>query len=150
MLNLILSNVSAVFRPSRLATIAMATALAGQSMLPACANAQELGRLFLTPSQRLDLDRRRATNAQAATITIQDLITVNGQVSRSSGKSTTWINGAPQDDLARDRDPNRVSIKQGEDAPPISLKVGETMDRVKGETRDGLGGGQISVRRERK
>ncbi len=148
--SLILSNSYAVYRSLRRAAFVVAAPLIVLAAHPGFVMAEELGRLFLSPQQRQELDRRRTTNAQAAAITTQDLVTVNGQVSRSSGKSTTWINGAPQDDLARDRDANRVTIKQGEDEPPVSLKVGETMDRVKGETRDGLGGGKISVRRDRK
>lgn len=122
-------------------------------MLPALANADELGRLFFTPQQRQDLDRRRATNAQAAVVTAVDQVTVNGQVSRSGGKSTTWINGAPQDDIRSKtdaRDPTRVTVRQGEETQGSSLRVGETLDRVRGETRDGLDGGKIVIKRERK
>ena len=112
----------------------------------ALAQEQELGRLFYTPQQRQDLDRRRASNVQAAAaVTTEDLVTVNGQVSRSSGKTTTWINGIPQEDAHHGPDPSRVTIKQDEDAS-VSLKVGETLDRVKSETRDRLEGGSVSVR----
>jgi len=123
------------------------------TMWPGLTHADELGRLFFTPQQRLDLDRRRATNAQAAVVTAVDQVTVNGQVSRSGGKSTTWINGAPQDDIRTRtdaRDPTRVTIRQGEETKGSSLRVGETLDRVRGETRDGLDGGKILIKRERK
>ena len=117
----------------------------------ACAQAPELGRLFFTPQQRQDLDRRRSTNAQAAiAVTSEDLVTINGRVSRSSGKTTTWINGMPQDDEHRGPDATRVTLPQGEDAPSVSLRVGETLDRIKGETRNGLDGGSISVKRDTK
>ena len=121
-------------------------------MSPGLTQAEELGRLFFTPQQRQDLDRRRSTNAVAATVTAVDQVTINGQVSRSGGKSTTWINGAPQDDIrsAKDhRDPTRVTVKQGEDSPEASLRVGETLDRVRGETRDGLDGGKLVIKRPR-
>lgn len=115
--------------------------------MPAPVRGAELGRLFFSPQQRQDLDRRRATNAQAAAvITADDLVTVNGHVSRSTGgKTTTWINGVPQDDQHR-ANAGRVTIKQGDETPTITLKVGETMDRIKGETRDRLDGGTVSVR----
>lgn len=114
--------------------------------MPAPVRSAELGRLFFSPQQRQDLDRRRATNAQAAVVTADDLVTVNGFVSRSTGgKTTTWINGAPQDDLHRANNAGRVTIKQGDESPTITLKVGETMDRIKGETRDRLEGGTVSV-----
>lgn len=122
-------------------------------MLPGPTHADELGRLFFTPQQRQDLDRRRATNAQAAVVTAVDQVTVNGQVLRSGGKSTTWINGAPQDDIRAKtdaKDPTRVTVRQGEETQGSSLRVGETLDRVRGETRDGLDGGKIVIKRERK
>jgi hypothetical protein len=127
---------------SFLAVVAFSASM--QYALPA--SAQELGRLFFTPQQRQDMDRRRSSNAQSVVVTPEDLVTVNGRVSRSSGKTTTWINGSPQEDAHRGPDASRVTIRQGEEAP-TSLKVGETLDRVKGETRDGLDGGRLSVRR---
>lgn len=116
-------------------------------VMPAPVHGAELGRLFFSPQQRQDLDRRRATNAQAAVVTADDLVTVNGYVSRSTGgKTTTWINGAPQDDLHHSNNAGRITIKQGDESPTITLKVGETMDRIKGETRDRLDGGTVSVK----
>jgi hypothetical protein len=115
------------------------------------AQEQELGRLFFSPQQRQDLDRRRASNAQAATtVTTEDLVTINGKVSRSSGKTTTWINGVPQEDTHRGPEASRVTIQQTEDSPEVSLKVGETLDRVKNETRNGLNAGSISIKRDSK
>jgi hypothetical protein len=137
----------------RTITRLVATIVAALAMLPSPAHAEEIGRLFFTPQQRQDLDRRRATNAQAAIVTAVDQVTVNGQVSRSGGKSTTWINGAPQDDIRTKtdaRDPTRVTVRQGEETKGSSLRVGETLDRVRGETRDGLDGGKILIKRERK
>ena len=118
------------------------------SCLAAPAAAEDLGRLFFTPQQRQDLDRRRAANAQEAAAIIQEsTLTLQGQVSRSSGKTTTWLNGVPQQDAPSTADPARVPIRIGDDEPEITLKVGETRDLVRGETRDGLGGGKIEVLR---
>ena len=109
--------------------------------------AENLGRLFFTPQQRQDLDRRRAANVQeAATVVQESTLTLQGQVSRSSGKTTTWINGIPQHDAYIGSDPARATIQTGEDEPKVKLKVGQTFDRVRGETRDGLAGGKIKVR----
>jgi hypothetical protein len=122
------------------------------STLLACAvcsapsvRAQELGRLFLTPQQRLDLDRRRAANIQEALVVTESTSTVQGRVSRSSGKTTTWINRVPQHDSYPGSDPARVSISTGEGQPEVTLRVGQTYDNVRGEVRDGLGGGKLSV-----
>ena len=110
------------------AALAALVLAAGISVSRPAAGAEELGRLFLTPQQRQELERRRATNTQAAAaaVTSENLITINGRVSRSSGKSTTWINGQPQDDMPQGRDPTTVKLSPGENEPDISLRVGQT------------------------
>lgn len=113
---------------------------------PLTGAADDLGRLFLTPQQRQDLDRRRAANIQETAAVIQEsTLTLEGQVSRSSGKTTTWVNAMPQHDTYRSSDPTRATIQTGEDGAKVELKVGQTFDRVRGETRDGLAGGRIKV-----
>jgi hypothetical protein len=107
------------------------------------AQPQELGRLFFTPQQRQELDRRRDTNVVEREAVVQSLITVNGNVTRSSGKTTTWINGVPQYDAAGGRDPSRPIIIEGDYT--IHVKVGQTYDRVQGETHDPLGTGEIHI-----
>ena len=107
--------------------------------------ADGLGRLFLTPAQRLDLDKRRQADAQESLISIDNFVTVNGQVSRSSGKTTSCINGQAQHGQAGRIDPSKVSVPMGEDQPPVPLKIGETLDKVRGEKRDVVGDGQIRV-----
>ncbi len=118
------------------------------------AAAQEiLGRLFFTEQQRQDLDRRRQANIQETAVVVESTVTVNGQVSRSSGRSTTWINGIPQENVRRPHDPARVTLPGGEGAPSVNLKIGQTLDKVRGEIRDPVAGGSIetpSGRRERK
>ena len=101
------------------------------------AGAQEaLGRLFFTEQQRQDLDRRRQANIQEATVVIDSLVTVNGQVSRTSGKNTTWINGVPQTSTRRPHDPARVTLPGAEGEPSVTVKIGQTLDKVRGEIRD--------------
>ncbi len=79
------------------------------------APAQEiLGRLFFTEQQRQDLDRRRQANIQETAVVVESTVTVNGQVSRSSGRSTTWINGVPQESARKPLDPARVTLPGGE------------------------------------
>jgi hypothetical protein len=120
---------------------ALAAALvAGASLAPARpAAADDLGRLFFTPQQRQELDRRRASNVQEKEVVIESSVTVSGQVSRSSGKTTTWVNGVPQYDTYSGRDPARVRLPDG------TLKIGQTLDRARGEVRDGLEGGTVKV-----
>ena len=116
--------------------------------LAAPAAAQELGRLFLTPEQRQDLERRRATNRaeEEAPQIKEGPLTVEGHVARSSGKTATWINGVPQYDSINSRDPARVTLEPNVGEPSVSLKVGQTLERSTGKVRDGLAGGEIKVR----
>ena len=114
---------------------------------PAAAAAEELGRLFLTPQQRQDLDRRRVTNRaeEEAPQIKEGPLTLDGHVQRSSGKTTTWINNAPQYDNGAGRDPARVTVVPNAGEPGVSLKVGQTYERTSGEVRDDLNGGEITV-----
>jgi len=114
---------------------------------PAAVTAEELGRLFLTPQQRQDLDRRRATNRaeEEAPQIMEGPLTLDGHVQRSSGKTTTWINSAPQYDSGGGRDPARVTVVPNAGEPGVSLKVGEIYERTSGEVRDSLSGGKISI-----
>jgi hypothetical protein len=107
------------------------------------ASAQDLGRIFFTPQQRQELDRRRNLNVTESEVVVESLVTVNGHVVRSGGKTTTWINGVPQYDTYRGRTPDRVGVESSDAA--VGVKVGQTLDRSKGEVRDTLPGGAIKV-----
>ena len=114
---------------------------------------QNLGRLFFTEQERQDLDRRRQANIQETAVVVESTVTVNGQVSRSSGRSTTWINGVPQESARKPLDPARVTLPGGEGAPSVTLKIGQTLDKIRGEIRDPAAGGRIATpsgERERK
>jgi len=115
--------------------------------LAAPAAAEELGRLFFTPQQRQDLDRRRATNRaeEEAPQIREGPLTLEGHVQRSSGRTTTWINGVPQYDSHASRDPARVTVVPNLGEPGVSLKIGQIYERMSGEVRDNLNGGEITV-----
>ena len=116
---------------------------------PARAAADELGRLFFTPEQRQDLDRRRASNRaeEEAPQIKEGPLSLDGHVQRSSGRTATWINGAPlYDENHAGRDPAQVTVMPNPGEPGISLKVGQTYDRASGEVRGILNGGEITVR----
>ena len=125
----------------RAARALLALALVGGATLAPAppAAADELGRLFFTPQQRQDLDRRRDSNIQDKEAVVESSVTVNGHVTRSSGKTTTWVNGVPQYDSYPGRDPARVHLPDG------SLKIGQTLDRTRGEVKDPLQGGTVRV-----
>jgi hypothetical protein len=126
-------------------SLALASALLGAvplGVIPS-ASAQDVGRIFFTPQQRQDLDRRRNLNVTESEVVVESLVTVNGHVVRSTGKTTTWINGVPQYDTYRGRIPDRVGVESGDAS--VGVKVGQTLDRSKGEVRDTLQGGAIKV-----
>jgi hypothetical protein len=119
---------------------------AGSIMLPAPALADDLGRLFFTPGERQELDRRRASNVvETEAPVVESLVTVNGQVTRSSGKTTTWINGVAHDDTYRSRDPAQVPVQRG--GARVAVKVGQTLDRSRNVVKDELEGGEIVIHR---
>ncbi|MBE0627199.1 MAG: hypothetical protein IH606_20565 [Burkholderiales bacterium] len=111
------------------------------------ASAEELGRLFLTPQQRQDLERRRATNRaeEEAPKIVEGPLTLEGQVQRSSGRTTTWINGVPQYDSHSSPDPARVTVVPNEGEPGVSLRIGQTYERSTGKVSGLLDGGEITV-----
>ena len=122
----------------------------------AAATPQPLGRLFLTPERRVALERQRQLNIREAQQVIEGAtLTLSGVVQRSGGKSTTWVNGAPQGErngtgvhVDIDRgNPARTTVTAGEESP-APLKVGEAINRATRETSSGIGEGRISVKRE--
>jgi hypothetical protein len=124
----------------------------------ATAHAQEpLGRLFFTPEQRTALDARRKAripDKPAAVVAESPTTRVDGQVLRSGGRSTVWVNGEPapegiEQEGLRVRpgrsEPGQVSVTVGESERKFDLRVGEKLDRGSGEVRDVIGDGRIRV-----
>lgn len=125
----------------------------------AAASAQEIGRLFFTPEQRLALDARRKAripDKPAAVVPESPVTRIDGLVRREGGRSTVWLNGvaAPehlQPEAIRiapgKRDRLAVSVTVGEEARRFELKVGQNLDHASGEVRDVVGEDAIRVRR---
>lgn len=121
------------------------------------ANAQSLGRLFLTPEQRATLDLRRASRVPdrpAAVVVESPTARIDGQVVRSDGRSTVWVNGQPVREGTQSEGlrvapasstADSVTLAVGEGARRVELKVGESMNRDTGEVRDMLGDGTAGV-----
>ena len=137
----------------------LATALLALVALPANAavedTAPELGRLFHSAERRVQLERQRSLNIQQVQTLQGATMSLDGVVSRSSGKSTVWINQRAQNenDSARtgmqiqtDRHtPTKARIAPGEELA-TELKVGEAINRGTGQRHDVVGDG--AVRRE--
>ena len=126
-------------------------------LLPGLAHpADRLGRLFLTPDQRSQLETVRAQRdrrlpadadteaAPAATIpTGPGVVTYNGVVRRSDGSATVWINSKPVNERSKGKNDSEVSVlglrRDGAVAVAIpqagrtaSLKVGQRLDVTSG------------------
>jgi hypothetical protein len=145
------------FQPDR-AWPLCAFLLAG--LLPSPAPAQELGPLFFTPEQRQELDRQREFGLSGQNeisrdaTTINPTLTIDGVVTRSSGKRTVWINGVAQDGQESDQgvttitkreNPGAIIVQPG-DGPATHANIGDTVNRNTGETTGLLGGGQIHIK----
>ena len=108
------------------------------TILQSTAGAQQepLGRLFFTPQQRAALDRQRQLNPNfnANATDNESSQTLNGEVHRSSGRNTRWING-------------EASWNNGTPTPRVP--VGDTFYPGTGEQESLLGGGKIIVNRGR-
>ena len=133
---------------------------AASALLPCMATAQsdptapELGRLFYSPERRAQLDRQRLLNIRQTQAIEGSLLTLDGVVKRSSGKSTVWINHRPQTEsdstrtgiaaVPNAKNPANVRLTPGEDTG-VDLRVGEAINRGTGERSDRLGGGTIVV-----
>lgn len=102
----------------------------GQST--AWAEPETLGRLFFTPQQRAELDRQRLVNPafSSGIPDQQGSQTINGEVRRSSGRNTRWINGEAQ---------------WTETTPAPRVPVGDTFHPETGEHQSVLGSGRIIV-----
>jgi len=132
------------------------------ALLPPAVQAQSLGRLFLTPAQRTALDVRRASRVPdrpAAVVVESPTARVDGQVVRSDGRSTVWVNGVAVREGAQSEglrvgpataEPDSVTLAVGDGERRVEIKVGDTMNRDTGEVRDMLGEGSVGVSGTRK
>jgi hypothetical protein len=117
--------------------------------------AEPLGRLFFTPERRAMLERQRQQNIQAAQVLEGSVMRLDGVVTRSSGKTTVWINRRPQHEntvgtgvtaALVTKNPGRAVLTPTDEAP-APLRVGEAINRGTREKTDGLGSGRVTVDR---
>jgi hypothetical protein len=98
------------------------------------AQSEPLGRLFMTPQQRSALDRERllGLNQRQSELDSEASYTYNGEVRRSSGRNTRWINGEAQ--------PGATGSPQ--------IPAGDTFHPATGEHDSVLGDGRIVIKRQ--
>lgn len=116
---------------------------------------EPVGRLFFTPERRAALERQRQLNLREVQSLQGETIAFDGVVRRSSGRSTTWVNGVPQHDQAvpsgmllvpSPAGDGRASLRTGNEAL-VGMKVGESFNRSTRERWDVLGAGRVIVNR---
>lgn len=119
------------------------------------AAAEPLGRLFFTPERRAALERQRQLNIQEIRPLEGSTVSLDGIVTRSSGRSTVWINQRPQNEnesgtgvtaAVSPYNPGQATVAPGEE-PAASLRVGESINRATREKASALGDGRIVVKR---
>ncbi len=124
-------------------------------------SADNLGRLFLTPEQRAQLETVRAQRDRRLPVTVDaetaiapapvtqgaEVVTYNGMVRRSDGKSTVWISGKPIHEPNRGKNDSKVSVlglqRDGavsvavpQAARTASLKVGQRLEVTSGRVEE--------------
>ena len=141
-----------------LPALIVALAILASPTRPASAE-EGLGRLFFTPEYRQTLDRQRQLAPHDKRgLAESTTLTIDGVVTRDSGKRTVWINGMPQNDDAplgnlivapRKGNPGEITIETP-NAPLEKAGVGDSINRNTGEKTDLLNGGEIRVNDKRR
>ncbi len=127
-------------------TVLMLTGLSLASGLASAAD--PLGRLFFTPDQRAQLDTARTQKSRATLASevevnaapVAEILTLDGSVRRSDGKSTVWINNRAINDreasggvvIQRLQPDGAILLQVPQSARSIDLKVGQSVDIVSG------------------
>ena len=136
--------------------LAVVSSLALAGPLASSAIAEEtLGRLFFSPERRQALDHQRQFNIHEKQEIAEDpTITIDGVVTRSSGRRTVWLNGVVEEDsgtsgnasgieIITDRNSPESVVVKSSDAMSNQVRVGDTINRNTGAVADLLEGGSI-------
>jgi hypothetical protein len=125
-------------------------ALCLAAALPPPAAAQEFGRLVFSPERRQALDRQRESNfVERGEAAAHPALTIDGVVTRASGRRTVWINGVAHDGDEVPVTPSRANpgkiVVRTPDGLNAEAAVGDTVNRETGETAGLLGDGRIRI-----
>ena len=114
--------------------------------------APQPGRLFFAPAKRQGLDQQRRTLQYQETVVEGDTLSLNGVVTRSTGRWTMWINGTPVSErdgsatgVAPTRDGGGRLSAGGATSRPLVVSVGDSVERASGQRSSPLGEGRIRV-----
>ena len=139
---------------SRLYALLLLVVLAG----PCVGEEVPLGRLFLSPEQRVALDNARRNRIRAEAIAAAAekkpripparSVTINGIVSRSDGESTVWVNGQPTEGDTPDGlrvtvspgSQSSIVVREPDKGRKVRLKVGQRADLLTGRIEESYEG----------
>ncbi|HDR46356.1 MAG TPA: hypothetical protein ENN94_01495 [Geoalkalibacter subterraneus] len=126
---------------------------------PGALMAEQLGRLFFTPEERMVLEQMRRLSPDSSMVSVPEqqveasvdatrddkpaFITLSGTVTRSSGASVVWLNGAsykgkklPENvQLPRPVTAGQIVFRVPEKGKSYLLRPGQTLDVANGEVR---------------
>ena len=116
---------------------------AGLLLAASAPRAELTGRFFFTPQERTMLNSQRSKSVGLAVG--GGSITVNGLVARNNGKSTVWVNGAPQSEhdvesgitvIGKQPAGGKLTVRLPDTTKPIGMRVGQTLDSMSGRVRE--------------
>lgn len=116
---------------------------AGLLLAASAPRAELAGRFFFTPQERAMLDSQR--NKSVGLAVGGGSITVNGLVARNNGKSTVWINGAPQSEhdaesgitvVGKQPAGGKLTVRLPDSSKPVGMRVGQTLETGSGQVRE--------------
>lgn len=91
------------------------------------ATADDIGRLFFTPEQRMQLEREQAQRTTSTYKTLSAPM-LNGIVQKNDGPRTIWVNGILQDAKGNNgHAPDIQTITPPGTSLPVLLKVGQRL-----------------------
>lgn len=136
--------------------LAMAPSAAQSAPAKQASQPQTVGRLFFTPERRIALERQRLSKVRDAEPGEGATLSLDGVVARSSGKTTVWINGRPQNEAdaantgiaarVSRRKPGTAVVSAGDDAPALPMRVGDAVNLGTQERQGILGEGSVKVK----
>ncbi|MBA4381288.1 MAG: hypothetical protein C0406_01870 [Sideroxydans sp.] len=90
------------------------------------AHASELGRLFYTPEQRVQLETQKTTGV-AAEGGKRNFIVVNGVIQKQGGNRTVWLNGEAQTPVRANNNPASIDVAVPGKSKHVQVKVGQRL-----------------------
>lgn len=90
------------------------------------ARASELGRLFYTPQERVQLEAQQASGATVDGVK-RNFIMVNGVIQKQGGNRIVWLNGEAQTPVRANSNPASIDVAVPGKSKHVQVKVGQRL-----------------------